>query len=63
MRAFSDDAEPHNFTELRPGDRVLGFGTEPGRHVGVNVDERLIELGPSNTGRICRAPTHSNRED
>ncbi|MFV8780960.1 3-dehydroquinate synthase II [Microbulbifer sp. SA54] len=44
VRIFSDQAKPLNVTELKPGDRVLGFGTEPGRHVGVKVDEHIIEL-------------------
>lgn len=44
VRVFSDQAKPLNVTELKPGDRVLGFGTEPGRHVGVKVDEHIIEL-------------------
>ncbi|MGL6162694.1 3-dehydroquinate synthase II [Microbulbifer sp.] len=44
VRVFSDKARPLNVTELVPGDRVLGFGTEPGRHVGVKVDEHIIEL-------------------
>ncbi|WP_346838619.1 3-dehydroquinate synthase II [Microbulbifer sp. SAOS-129_SWC] len=44
VRVFSDKAMPRNVTELKPGDRVLGFGTEPGRHVGVKVDEHIIEL-------------------
>ncbi|WP_226647043.1 3-dehydroquinate synthase II [Microbulbifer variabilis] len=44
VRVFSDEAKPLNVTELKPGDRVLGFGTEPGRHVGVKVDEHIIEL-------------------
>lgn len=44
VRVFSDKAKPLNVTELKPGDRVLGFGTEPGRHVGVKVDEHIIEL-------------------
>lgn len=44
VRIFSDKAKPLNVTELKPGDRVLGFGTEPGRHVGVKVDEHIIEL-------------------
>ena len=43
VRIFSDEALPLNVTELRPGDRVLGFGTTPGRHVGVKVDEQIVE--------------------
>lgn len=44
VRVFSADAKPLNVTELKPGDRVLGYATEPGRHVGVKVDEHIIEL-------------------
>lgn len=43
VRIFSDQALPLNVTELKPGDRVLGFATTPGRHVGVKVDEQIIE--------------------
>lgn len=43
VRIFSDKALPLNVTELKPGDRVLGFGTTPGRHVGVKVDEQIFE--------------------
>ena len=44
VRVFSDEAKPRNITELKPGDKVLGFGTEPGRHMGVKVDEHIIEM-------------------
>ncbi|MGF6901682.1 3-dehydroquinate synthase II [Paraburkholderia sp. GAS348] len=44
VRVFSDQALPRHVTELRPGDRVLGFTTQPGRHVGVKVDEHIIEV-------------------
>lgn len=44
VRIFSDKALPLNVTELKPGDRILGFGTTPGRHVGVKVDEQIIEM-------------------
>jgi len=44
VRIFSDKAQPLNVTELKPGHRVLGFGTTPGRHVGVPVDEQIIEV-------------------
>ena len=43
VRIFSSDAQPRHITELRPGDKVLGFTTKPGRHVGVQVDEHIIE--------------------
>lgn len=43
VRIFSDDAKPLNITELRPGDKVLGHLAMPGRHVGIKVDEHIIE--------------------
>ncbi|WP_036024865.1 3-dehydroquinate synthase II [Paraburkholderia dilworthii] len=44
VRIFSDKAQPRHLTELKPGDRVLGYTTQPGRHVGVKVDEHIIEV-------------------
>lgn len=43
VRVFSDDCKPLNVTELKPGTRILGHWTEPGRHVGIKVDEQIIE--------------------
>ncbi|MFL5355934.1 3-dehydroquinate synthase II [Archangium sp.] len=43
VRIFSDEARPLNITELRPGDKVLGHMSKPGRHVGIPVDEHIIE--------------------
>jgi len=43
VRIFSDDAKPLNITELRPGHKVLGHVALPGRHVGIKVDEHIIE--------------------
>lgn len=43
VRIFSDDALPLNITELKPGDKVLGHLAQPGRHVGIKVDEHIIE--------------------
>ncbi|ADO73856.1 3-dehydroquinate synthase II [Stigmatella aurantiaca] len=43
VRIFSDEAKPLNITELRPGDKVLGHVAKPGRHVGIKVDEHIIE--------------------
>ncbi len=43
VRIFSDDARPLNITELRAGDKVLGHLASPGRHVGIKVDEHIIE--------------------
>lgn len=43
VRIYSDKVTPLNITELKPGDTVLGYLTEPGRHVGIKVDEHIIE--------------------
>ncbi|AUX41169.1 3-dehydroquinate synthase [Sorangium cellulosum] len=43
VRIFSEDAKPLNITELRQGDRVLAHPAKPGRHVGIKVDEHIIE--------------------
>jgi len=43
VRIFSDDAKPLNITALKPGDKVLGHLAKPGRHVGIKVDEHIIE--------------------
>lgn len=43
VRVFSHDAKPLNITDLKPGDRVLGHVASPGRHVGIKVDEHIIE--------------------
>lgn len=44
VRIFSDESKPLNVTELKAGEKILGFGTESGRHVGLKVDELIIEL-------------------
>jgi 3-amino-4-hydroxybenzoic acid synthase len=43
VRIFSDEAKPLNITALKPGDKVLGHLARPGRHVGIKVDEHIIE--------------------
>jgi 3-amino-4-hydroxybenzoic acid synthase len=43
VRVFSDAARPLNISELKPGDKVLGYATEPGRHVGIKINESIIE--------------------
>ena len=43
VRVFSDAAKPLNISELKPGDKVLGYVTEPGRHVGIKINETIIE--------------------
>ena len=43
VRIFSDTAQPLNISELKPGAKVLGYVTEPGRHVGIKINESIIE--------------------
>jgi 3-amino-4-hydroxybenzoic acid synthase len=43
VRVFSDAGQPANITELAPGCKVLAYGATPGRHVGIAVDEHIIE--------------------
>jgi 3-dehydroquinate synthase II/3-amino-4-hydroxybenzoic acid synthase len=43
VRVFGDDGKPRNITELKPGDKVLGHQARPGRHVGIRVDEHILE--------------------
>ncbi|MCW7548146.1 3-dehydroquinate synthase II [Photorhabdus sp. APURE] len=43
VRIFSSEAKPLNISELKPGDKVLGYITEPGRHVGIKINESIIE--------------------
>jgi len=43
VRIFSDKAKPLNISELKPGDKVLGYVTDTGRHVGIKIDENIIE--------------------
>lgn len=43
VRIFSDQAKPLNISELKEGDKVLGYITETGRHVGIKINENIIE--------------------
>ncbi len=43
VRVFSDGAKPLNISELKSGDKVLGYVTETGRHVGIKINETIIE--------------------
>lgn len=43
IRIMGADGKPKNATELRKGDSLLAYTCEPGRHVGIKVDETIIE--------------------
>lgn len=43
VRVFGADGKPKNCTTLKPGEKLLAHVCEPGRHVGIKVDETIIE--------------------
>jgi 3-amino-4-hydroxybenzoic acid synthase len=43
VRVFSPEGQPLNVTELRPGDKVMAYKATPGRHVGIKIDENIVE--------------------
>ncbi len=43
IRIMSADGKPRNASTIRPGDELLAYVCEPGRHVGVKVNETIIE--------------------
>jgi 3-dehydroquinate synthase II/3-amino-4-hydroxybenzoic acid synthase len=43
VRVFGADGEARNITELRPGDKVLAHRSCPGRHVGIQISEFILE--------------------
>lgn len=43
IRIMGADGKPKNATIIRPGDRLLAYVSDPGRHVGIKVDETIIE--------------------
>lgn len=43
VRVYSAEGKPANITELKVGDKILGMATEPGRHVGIKVNENILE--------------------
>lgn len=43
LRIFSDAGTPRNIDGLKLGDKLLGHVTNMGRHVGIKIDEAIIE--------------------
>jgi len=43
IRLMGADGKPKNATMVRPGDKLLAYVCDPGRHVGIKVDETIIE--------------------
>lgn len=43
IRVMDADHKPKNASLIRPGDKLLAYVCEPGRHVGIKVNETIIE--------------------
>ena len=43
IRIMGADGKPKNATMIKPGDELLSYVCEPGRHVGIKVDETIME--------------------
>ncbi|HWI54538.1 MAG TPA: 3-dehydroquinate synthase II [Desulfobacteria bacterium] len=43
IRVMGADGTPKNASLIRPGDTLLAYVCEPGRHVGIKVNETIIE--------------------
>ncbi|MEW6173972.1 MAG: 3-dehydroquinate synthase II [Bacillota bacterium] len=43
IRLMGADGKPKNASTIRPGDQLLSYVCEPGRHVGIKVTETIIE--------------------
>ena len=43
VRVFGADGKPLNSTEIKTGDQIAGYQADPGRHVGINIKENILE--------------------
>lgn len=43
IRIMGADGKPKNATLIKPGDQLLSYVSEPGRHVGIKVNETILE--------------------
>lgn len=43
IRVMGADGKPMNASLIRPGDKLLAYVCEPGRHVGIKVNETILE--------------------
>ncbi|MBB4824762.1 3-dehydroquinate synthase II/3-amino-4-hydroxybenzoic acid synthase [Sporosarcina luteola] len=43
IRIFDGEGRPKNATTFKVGDEILGYVCEPGRHVGVKIQEKILE--------------------
>lgn len=43
IRLMGSDGAPKNATKIQPGDELLAYLSKPGRHVGIAVNETIVE--------------------
>ncbi|MCL6477407.1 MAG: 3-dehydroquinate synthase II [Peptococcaceae bacterium] len=43
IRIMGADGQPQNASAIRPGKKLLAYVCEPGRHVGIKINETIIE--------------------
>ena len=43
IRIMGADGKPMNAACIKPGDKLLAYVSDPGRHVGIKVDETILE--------------------
>lgn len=43
IRIMGADGSPKNASMIKPGEELLAYVCEPGRHVGIKVDETIVE--------------------
>jgi 3-dehydroquinate synthase II/3-amino-4-hydroxybenzoic acid synthase len=43
IRLMGSDGQPRNATKIQPGEQLLAHLGKPGRHVGIAVNETIIE--------------------
>ncbi|RPF53433.1 3-dehydroquinate synthase II [Aquisalibacillus elongatus] len=44
IRVMGADGKPRNANKVKPGDELLAYVCEPGRHVGIKVNETITEV-------------------
>lgn len=44
IRIFGSNGSVMNASNIKPGDKLLAYVCESGRHVGVKIDEKIIEI-------------------
>ena len=44
VRVFSHEGTPRNLNEIRVGDKLLGMKSQPGRHIGIKIEETIMEV-------------------